>query len=104
MRKIIVLILLLINWLPESRASHITGGEMYYTYIGLVSGMHSYQVTLKLYQRCNSGRQFPNPTYVSVFDKSNSVRINDYSVNISSTKNLQMTNPILYHKPAGSLF
>ena len=93
MRKKLFLLLLLINWLPESRASHITGGEMYYTYVGLVSGMHTYQVTLKLYQRCNSGRQFPNPTYVSVFDKSNSVRINDYAVNISSTENLQMTNP-----------
>lgn len=92
MRKKLLLILLLLHWLPESRASHITGGEMYYVYVGVVNGMQTYNVTLKLYQRCLSGRQFPNPTFISVFDKSNQMRINDYSVSITSTENLQLTN------------
>ena len=57
-----------------TQATHITGGEMYYSFNGVVGGEYQYFVTLKLYQRCNSGRQFPNPTIISIFDKTTGAR------------------------------
>ena len=93
MRKLFALLILLLVINPVAKASHITGGEMYYTYVGFSNGAYTYDVVLKLYQRCNSGRQFPNPTYVSVFDKTNNSRITDLSVTLSSTENIQITDP-----------
>jgi gliding motility-associated-like protein len=74
-------------------ASHITGGEMYYTYLGFGNGLHTYSVTLKLYQRCNSGRQFPNPAIISIFDRTANTRVRDINVQISNTDNIGITNP-----------
>ena len=54
-----------------SRASHITGGEMYYRLVGVNNGQYQYAFTLRLLQRCGSNRQFPNPTWISIFDKTN---------------------------------
>jgi gliding motility-associated-like protein len=74
-------------------ASHITGGEMYYTYRGFNNGMHTYDVTFRLLQRCNSGRQFPNPAIISVFDRANGTRIIDMSVVMSNMTNIAITTP-----------
>ncbi len=93
MRKL-SFILLLIFFLPFlAKASHITGGEMYYTFGGVNLGLYRYNFTLKLYQRCNSGRQFPNPAIVSVFDKSSGLRVMDISVNLSVEENISITTP-----------
>lgn len=77
----------------SAKASHITGGEMYYTFIGMSNGMYQYQVTLKLFQRCGSGRQFSNPTVISIFDKTTNTRMNDMSVSITNIENISITNP-----------
>ncbi|MBC7903355.1 MAG: hypothetical protein H7Y27_08025, partial [Gemmatimonadaceae bacterium] len=61
MNKIICLLILLAVFMT-AKADHITGGEMYYSYGGFVNGKHNYNVTLKFFMRCNSGRQFNNPT------------------------------------------
>lgn len=74
-------------------ATHITGGEMFYTYDGFSNGEHHYSVTLKLYQRCNSGRQFPNPTIISVFDRGTGTRVRDISVPLSTINTIAITNP-----------
>lgn len=93
MRKL-SLLLLLTFFLPVlAKASHITGGEMSYTFSGVNLGLYRYNFTLKLYQRCNSGRQFPNPAIVSVFDKSTGLRVMDISVNLSAEDNISITNP-----------
>lgn len=76
-----------------AKASHITGGEMYYTFNGLVSGQYQYSVTLKLFQRCGSGRAFPNPAIISIFNKTNGARVEDISVSISNQETIQITNP-----------
>jgi gliding motility-associated-like protein len=73
-----------------SKADHVTGGEMYYTYVGLVNGQHQYNVTLKLYQRCSSGNLFPNPHIISVFDKVTNNRITDISAPIHHMEFLNM--------------
>ena len=66
---------------------------MFYTYTGSSNGENHYNVTLKLFMRCNSGRQFPDPAIISVFDKSNLSRIQDKSVGLSFQRTLQLTNP-----------
>jgi len=65
---------------------------MYYTYNGLVNGEVSYSVTLKLFMRCNSGRRFPDPGVISVFNKLSFERIRDVSVSLSSQETIQITN------------
>ncbi len=75
------------------RAGHITGGEMFYTYGGVNGGIHTYNVTLKLYRRCNSGRLFPNPAIISVFDKSTGLRVFDHNAPLSAEDNISITNP-----------
>jgi gliding motility-associated-like protein len=86
-----VLILISIPFL--GKADHITGGEMYYTYTGFANGVHNYEVTLKFYMRCNSGRFFNNPTIVSVFDKNNNSRVRDIPVTLSRQETISVTNP-----------
>ena len=43
--------------------------------------------------RCNSGRQFPNPAIISVFDKVSYNRLKDISVGLSNQQTIQLTNP-----------
>lgn len=73
-------------------ADHITGGEMFYTFNGAPGGMYNYTVTLKLFMRCHSGRQFPNPAVISVFDKSSGTRVQDISVSMASQQTIQLTD------------
>ena len=93
MKRLSFVPILLIIFSLSAKASHITGGEMYYTFIGMSNGLYQYQVTLKLFQRCGSGRQFPNPAIVSVFDKTTNARVTDISAPITSTNNISITNP-----------
>lgn len=85
----------------EARASHITGGEMYYTFNGMSGSNFQYTITLKLFQRCGSGRAFPNPTIISIFDNSNRARIGDYSVTMSQSENIFLTehDPCITNPP-----
>ncbi len=76
-----------------ARADHITGGEMYYTYSGIIDGEYQYFVTLKLFMRCGTDRQFPNPAIISVFDKVSSSRLRDISVGLSNQQTIQLINP-----------
>ena len=101
MKRLINTLILLAVFSLAANASHITGGEMYYTFIGISNGQYQYSVTLKLFQRCNSGRQFPNPAIVSVFDKTNNSRVIDISVNISREENINLpnNNPCITNPP-----
>ncbi len=92
MKRGVHTIILFVVFSIAAKASHITGGEMYYTFIGVSNGMYQYSVTLKLFQRCNSGRQFPNPAIISIFDKSSNTRMSDIAVSISNTTNISLSN------------
>lgn len=76
-----------------AKADHITGGEMYYTFERSSGGQNLYKVTVKLFMRCSSQRQFPNPTTISVFDKVTNVRIRDISVPIANVEDLHLDAP-----------
>ncbi len=74
---------------------------MFYTYIGKNGSNHEYQVTLKLFMRCFSGRQFNNPAVISVFDRLTFARITNVTVPLFSQQNLTLpnTNPCISNPP-----
>lgn len=93
MKRLIHIFILLLVFSTATRASHITGGEMYYTFMGVSNGQYQYAVTLKLLQRCGSGRQFPSPNIISIFDKTNGSRVSNLTVPISSQNTISITDP-----------
>ena len=92
MRKSFTLLFLLACFLT-AHADHITGGEMYYSLTGSSGGTNHYHITLKLLKSCFSNRQFNNPSIISIFNRATQNRVNDITVSISRTENLQLTNP-----------
>lgn len=84
-----------------AKADHITGGQMYYVYLGGSNGMHNYRVTLMLYMRCNSGREFPNPGFVSVFERGSNTRLQDLQVSLTKQETISLTesNPCITDPP-----
>lgn len=87
--------------LLSAKADHITGGEMYYICTGLQNGEYHYAGTLKLFMRCNSGRQFNDPTIVTIFDRLTGAHIKDISVPLSTQEDLSYfnTNPCITDPP-----
>src|SRR2546422_409565 len=56
-------------FVTASFAAHITGGEMYYIYIGQSGGLYQYSITLKLYRDCfSSGAQLDVAAPISIFE------------------------------------
>ncbi|HWJ29566.1 MAG TPA: hypothetical protein VNS32_23710, partial [Flavisolibacter sp.] len=92
MKKIIIFIFLFLDFAFCAQANHITGGEMYYTLTGNSGGQYQYSVVLKLYMRCNSGRQFNDPTIVAVFDRLTYSHIEDVSVSLSQRQIISLPN------------
>jgi gliding motility-associated-like protein len=77
-------------------AEHITGGEMYYTFIGISSsGEYQYRVTLKLYRDCNSpGAQLDASAAIAIFDKSRSnAMVWNNSIGRTKTDTLLLGSP-----------
>jgi gliding motility-associated-like protein len=66
---------------------------MFYTYLGLSGGEHQYEVTLRFYMRCNSGRMFNNPSVVSVFDKATNQRLSSLSVPLAAQETISLNDP-----------
>jgi len=93
MKQIFFFCLFLFCILPAAKADHITGGEMYYTYTGTANGLNNYRVTLKLFMRCSSGRQFNNPAVISIFNRKTTVRITDINAALSNIETIRITNP-----------
>ncbi|HEU0111902.1 MAG TPA: hypothetical protein VFQ73_13585, partial [Flavisolibacter sp.] len=84
------LLILLMAIAFSARADHITGGEMFYTYLGRDGENYKYEVTLKLFMRCNSGRRFNNPATISVFDKGSYTRIQNFDVELNGPLTLSL--------------
>jgi len=101
MKRFITFLCVVIIFSFEAKADHITGGEMYYTRIGLANNEYLYKVTLKLFMRCNSGRQFANPTIISVFNKSTGIRVSNINVPLLSQEQISLVsnNPCITNPP-----
>src|SRR5215218_10143010 len=77
----------------SAQAEHITGGEMFYTFVGVVNGQYQYRGTIKLFKNCFSNRPLADPAIVSVFDKTTGARVMDITVPLASTGDISLTNP-----------
>ena len=93
MKTIFFLCLFFIFCTFLAKAEHITGGEMFYTYVDEVGGKHHYRGTVKLYKNCHSNRQLADPAVVSVFDRLTGQRIDDITIPLTSTETVGLTNP-----------
>lgn len=102
MNRIVLIMALLLGCVLNASADHITGGEMYYKFLGESNGLFQYEVTVKIFMRCGSGRQFNNPSIFSVFNKSNGVRFSDYEVRLNHSEVLEETSsdPCIINPPA----
>src|SRR5687768_13916777 len=92
MKYFLLPVFMLLGYIPGVFADHITGGEIYYTFSGVSGSDYKYNVTVKLFMRCSSGREFNNPTAISIFNASSGARVRDYSVSITKTETLNLTN------------
>jgi gliding motility-associated-like protein len=103
MKKSLVIILLTICCSFQLRAGHISGGEMYYRYIGPgTAGNNIYEVTLRLFRDCsplnNAGGQgiaeLPDLVALGVFiNGSNTAFLSDIRVNRTSREDITLLNP-----------
>ncbi len=101
MKKLYTLSIILLCFCVIAKADHITGGEISYTYTAGANGMYDYHVTFKLFMRCNSNRQFNNPTIVSIFDKGSNQRVKNIDVALSTRETIQITesDPCISNPP-----
>src|SRR3954452_12355801 len=101
MKKSVALLILFTSLYLTSKADHITGGEIYYSYTKDGAGNYRYQGTFKLFMRCHSNRSFNDPTIISIFDKGTNQRINDINVSLASSETISLTdnNPCITNPP-----
>ncbi|RYZ47632.1 MAG: hypothetical protein EOP49_20820, partial [Sphingobacteriales bacterium] len=75
-------------------AEHITGGEMYYTYLGSTPEGHKYQITLKLFRHClGNGAQLDNTAAIGIFNKSTGGMIWTQRVPMQTRDELRLSSP-----------
>lgn len=92
MKKLFIFINVFLAFSTSCFADHITGGEMFYTSNGLINGSYQYSVTLKLFMRCNSGRQFVNPTTISVFNRATGARVMDVTTPLRDIETISLSD------------
>ena len=91
-KRIIGCFLLMFFVVLVAKADHITGGEMFYTALPGNNGTIQYSVTLKLFMRCNSGREFNNPAVVSIFDRATNTRVRNVDVSLTSQRTISLSD------------
>ena len=93
MNRIVLIIGILLGCVTNATADHITGGEVYYKFVGINGGgLYDYDVTVRIFMRCNSGRQFQNPAAFSVFHKGSGDRYRDYEVFLDNIQTISETS------------
>jgi gliding motility-associated-like protein len=104
MRKLCCVILFLIAVFQQAGAGHISGGEMYYSYVGPGSQPNTnlYRVTLRLFRDCNplpnpngsNPPDLPGAVTLGVFNNgSNTVFIDSIGVPATSNDVIRLRNP-----------
>jgi len=95
LKKIIPLISSFLLLYSIAHARHITGGEIFYRYLGDVNGQHQYEITLKLYRDCNStGAQLDPRASIAIFNnQSTNTPFMTLDVLKAPTVRLNLTKP-----------
>ena len=89
-----LLILVLLTCSIASRANHITGGEMYYTFLSQSGSDYTYRVTLKLYRSCfSTGAPLDAQAAISIFKKGTQQAVQNLVVRLDHIDNLNLTSP-----------
>ncbi len=98
-RHVLFTVLLLIS-VTKGFATHIVGGEIYYTCLG----SNNYQITLKVYRDCLNGQApYDNPAYVGVFNSSGTL-LQTLSLSFPGSAQLPPTiNNPCYSPPGGGV-
>ena len=105
MKRLLPLILSIFLLPVFSFANHITGGEMFYTFISQTGGTYQYHVTLKLYRDCNApagAAQLDDVAAIAIYDKLTGTRVWSQGVNRLTIVrlNLGSPNPCITNPPA----
>jgi gliding motility-associated-like protein len=94
MKRLLPAILIFLSFGNSSFANHITGGEMYYTFLGVVGGKYNYAITLKLFRDCNStGAQLDLNAPIAIFDKQTNAMVWSNSVPRTQIVTLSLGSP-----------
>ena len=102
MNRIGLIIGILLGCVTTATADHITGGEVYYKLVGTNGGgLYDYDVTVRIFMRCNSGRRFQNPATFSVFHKGTGARYRDYDIFLDHIQTISETSddPCIINPP-----
>ena len=97
MKKLLVIIF--ICCAVPSFARHITGGEIFYEYIGPggTAGTSNYKITLRLFRDCFSGGATLDPTVnIGIFDKLSGAAVSGspFAVNLDHIQQIQKSGNI----------
>ena len=97
MKKLLV-ILFICSTVP-SFARHITGGEIFYEYLGpgAAAGTSQYKITLRLFRDCfSSGAQLDPTVNIGIFDKASRAAVSGspFSVNLDHIQQIQKSGNI----------
>ncbi len=92
MKKLLVIFFICCT--VSSFARHITGGEIFYEYLGPsgTAGMSNYKITLKLFRDCFSGGATLDPTVsIAIFDKLSNAPVSGspFAVNLDHIQQIQ---------------
>lgn len=103
MKKAFVILLCLVCGLT-AHASHIIGGQVYYTFKGQTGNYVTYTISLKLYRICDKGPRIanmPETIWLVAFDKANNSFVNKYSIkrNDFQTKTATQIDPCIVNPP-----
>lgn len=110
LRIIGCLLFFAVTGIPAARASHIAGGEMYYTTNGpgATPGYMNYTITLRLFRQCNpapvQGQEvapLPANVIIALFNVATSQEVNAFTVDSSKFQiiSLQKVSPCIVNPP-----
>lgn len=75
-------------------AEHITGGEIYYTFLGMNGTNYRYKITLKLFRHCGTvGAPLDNEAALAVFTKPNNSIFRQTEVPLRERRELRLRTP-----------
>ena len=92
--KRLLLITLCCCFSIASMAEHITGGEMYYRFLGIANGEYRYEITLKLFRNCGSaGAPLDTEAAIAIFEKGTNRMYSNFRIGLTRSEELRLKAP-----------
>ena len=93
MKRFFLIIFVSLFFGLPSIASHITGGEMFYTFVSQSGNNYTYSVTLKLFKDPTSGAGLAGSEIIGVFDRLTNTLITSVTAPMVSVSTITLTTP-----------